>query len=209
MRNLHFWGIVVILVVIFLLALVCALCVKRLRQADDVNVAGIGFLCVSMSLRDHGFKLQNQKGESTMLDKFKVLEVLAGILIAAAILLTATRDIGFAQSKATPDSHLAPGAMAKVPAPAAKPPAGMIPLTEPEKKDLEINQLEIQNLDMKIDQLRNQIMTAKAKLAQDTANLTAQFAKTHSVDMTKFRLDVASQAFVPIDEKAKADGGKQ
>jgi hypothetical protein len=99
------------------------------------------------------------------------------------------------QAKAAPAPAVA--AAGSVSKPAADP-AGKIPLTADEAKDLEFNQLQIENLDFKVDQLRNQIMMAKQKLAKDTSDLAAKFSKAHDVDLTKYRLDPQAKAFIPL-----------
>jgi hypothetical protein len=81
---------------------------------------------------------------------------------------------------------------------AAPAPAGdKIPLTADEAKDLEFNQLQIENLNFKIDALRKQIMTAQQNLAQDTQKLEKKFCDAHQVDVAAFRLDVKANALVP------------
>jgi cell shape-determining protein MreC len=130
--------------------------------------------------------------------KFTIVEVLVIILVFAALLLTATRDIGFAQEKTVPDPY--PPAASPAPAPKAA-----IPLTEPEKKDLYINQLEIDNLNMKLTELHDQavkLMQLKPQLNKQTQALAAQFAKTHSIDIDAYDLDIPTWSFVPKGREA-------
>ena len=132
-----------------------------------------------------------------------VMILLVGLLFVG---LTCAASSYGQQAKPAP----APAVAKEIPALAADL-TGRIPLTADEAKDLEFNQLQIENLDFKVEQLRNQIMTAKQKLAKDTADLAAKFAKAHDVDLTKYRLAPQAKAFIPLPATAaeKPAAGKR
>jgi hypothetical protein len=123
------------------------------------------------------------------------MKILYGVTFWIAVFLVLVgRALVFGQTqKTTP----APATAKESPVPVADP-AAKILLTAQESKDLEFNQLQIENLNYKVEDLRKQIMSVKQNLDNETAELTAKFAKAHNLDLTKYRLDPQAKAFIPV-----------
>ena len=78
-----------------------------------------------------------------------------------------------------------------------------IPLTPDEEKDILIDQLKTDKLQLQIDKLQSQVNDASQKRARETARTLPPLAKAHDVDLTKYRLDPQVKAFVPIPPAEK------
>lgn len=75
--------------------------------------------------------------------------------------------------------------------------APLVPLTDEESKDVEINALKMQMLDMQIRDAETKMWQARQQIQKDLDDLTNRLAKAHSVDLSAYRLDSQAKAFVP------------
>ena len=86
------------------------------------------------------------------------------------------------------------GKPAAAPSPAQPAP---VALSEDEAKDVEINALKMQMLDMQIRDAETKMWQARQQIQKDLDDLTNRLAKAHSVDLSAYRLDSQAKAFVP------------
>jgi hypothetical protein len=98
-----------------------------------------------------------------------------------------------------PAGKAAPAARPVPSAPEAKP--ADVPLTDPEKTAMELNQQKVENLQLRIQLLQQQIGQQQKQLADETAALTDKFAKAHGLDPAKYQFIPGSGVFRPITAK--------
>lgn len=96
------------------------------------------------------------------------------------------------------------GKPSAAPAPAQPAPVG---LSEEEAKDVEINALKSQMLEMQIQDAETKMWQARQQIQKDLYELTARLAKAHNVDLNVYRLDSHLKAFVA--KPAAGDGKRE
>ncbi len=78
-----------------------------------------------------------------------------------------------------------------------------IALTEAEKAAIDLNQEKVQNLDLKSQLIERQIQDARKQLSDETAALSAKFAKAHGIDLEHYQLVPGQDVFRPVAAKSK------
>ena len=125
-------------------------------------------------------------------------------MVLFAVLLLASGVLTLGQEPHHDGASAVGGKVEKPADSGAKPKAAelpAVPLTADEAKDVEIDQLKKQKLELEIDRLTRQIADARQAQSKETQSLTERLLAAHSLDAAKYRLDPGSKAFVPIGEK--------
>ena len=125
--------------------------------------------------------------------------VLFGVLLLAAGVLTMGQEP--THTPANPPAAAGnSGKVAAGPAKAQAPDLPAVPLTPDEAKDLMIDQLKREKLELEIDRLTRQISDARTAQTKDSQALFDRLASAHKLDPEKYRLDPTKKAFVPLQK---------